>query len=114
MKLIIAGGRKYKFTDADIARLDNIAANHLITEVVHGGAMGADSEGRKWAISRGIRTRVFRADWNGYGRWAGPKRNREMAEYADAVVLFPGGRGTNNMHDEAIIAMLTIFDFRFA
>jgi predicted Rossmann-fold nucleotide-binding protein len=35
-----------------------------------------------------------------------------MAEYADAVALFPGGRGTENMASEAAKAGLKVFDFR--
>ena len=34
-----------------------------------------------------------------------------MAEYADAVVLFPGGRGTAFMRKEAEKAGITVYDF---
>jgi hypothetical protein len=34
-----------------------------------------------------------------------------MAQYADAVVVFPGGSGTRNMRDEARKAGRLIFDF---
>jgi predicted Rossmann-fold nucleotide-binding protein len=35
-----------------------------------------------------------------------------MAQYADAVVLFPGGKGTQSMFDEATKAGIVIFDWR--
>jgi predicted Rossmann-fold nucleotide-binding protein len=35
-----------------------------------------------------------------------------MAKYADAVVLFPGGLGTENMLVQAINHNLKIFDWR--
>jgi predicted Rossmann-fold nucleotide-binding protein len=34
-----------------------------------------------------------------------------MAEYAEAVVLFPGGRGTASMRREAEKAGIQIYDF---
>jgi hypothetical protein len=37
-----------------------------------------------------------------------------MAKCADAVALFPGGRGTENMYQEALKAGLIIYDFRLA
>jgi hypothetical protein len=44
-----------------------------------------------------VPVKQFPADWNKYGKAAGPIRNAQMAKYADAVILFPGGRGTANM-----------------
>lgn len=37
---------------------------------------------------------------------------KKMAEYAEAVVLFPGGKGTDNMYETAIKHNLVIYDFR--
>jgi hypothetical protein len=109
MKLIIAGGRNYNFDVEDTKRLDSIPD---VTEVVSGGASGADHYGEKWAESRGIPVKIFAADWDKYGKSAGPMRNRQMAEYADAVALFPGGKGTMNMFITAIRRGLRVFDFR--
>lgn len=95
MKVIIAGGRDYKFTDRDKLYLD--LHHHLIDEVVSGGASGADEQGEEWARSKNIPVKIFPADWKTHGRAAGPIRNREMAWYADALIAFPGGRGTENM-----------------
>ena len=111
LRLIIAGGRDYHMTFYDWERLDAIYAKHHITEVVSGAAPGADRDGEIWAESRGIPVRQFPADWKTHGRAAGPIRNAEMAAYADAVALFPGGRGTQSMRREAKKAGITIFDF---
>lgn len=108
-KLIIAGGRNYKFTDSDIQKLDDLLP---IGEVVSGGAKGADREGELWAKSHGIDIKQFLPDWKAYGKAAGPMRNFDMAEYATAVALFPGGRGTDSMCREAKQAGIDIFDFR--
>src|SRR5262245_41522164 len=110
MKLIIAGGRDYHFTEADIATLDALWEQHPIEEVVHGGATGADECGAMWAKSRGIPVKRFPTDWKAHGSAAGPIRNRQMAEYADAVALFPGGRGTLSMRNEAEKAGIKIME----
>lgn len=112
MKLIIAGGRDYTMTPADILYLDELHAQHRITEVISGGATGADAGGEQWAIRNRINLIRMPAEWAKYGRRAGPRRNRDMALYADAVVLFPGGAGTRSMYKEAQKAHIQIFDMR--
>jgi hypothetical protein len=77
--------------------------------------VGADIFGEWWAARTDIPIRAMPADWKKHGNGAGPIRNREMAEYAGpqgGCVLLPGGRGTQSMHDEAVRAGLTIFDWR--
>ena len=107
MKTIIAGGRDYRFTVDDWVFLDDIHFVATITEVVSGGATGADAEGERWAKKRGIPVKYFPADWKTHGKSAGPKRNQQMAEHADAAILFPGGRGTADMLARAQQCKLT-------
>lgn len=110
MKLIIAGGRNYKFTSEDIILLDNM--RDKITEIVSGGATGADTEGVKWGRAHNLPCRIFFPIWRKFGRSAGHIRNRDMAIYADAVVLFPGGRGTESMYQCAITQGIIRYDYR--
>lgn len=115
MKLIIAGGRDYQLSDADYGLLDELRLSRFVApieEVVSGGASGADECGEAWAKLREIPVRRFPADWKTHGKAAGPVRNKAMAQYADAVALFPGGRGTNSMYQEALNAGIEIYDFR--
>ena len=97
MKVIIAGGRCFKGTNKDWEILCTMSQRYGICEIVSGGASGADSVGEHFAKESGIVCKIFPADWSTYGKSAGPIRNGQMAEYADAVILFPGGRGTANM-----------------
>jgi len=101
MKLIIAGGRDYRLTGADLAVLDEYALTIGVTEVVSGGAAGVDSDGEAWAKSAGLSVKRFPADWKTHGRAAGPMRNSLMAAYADALIAFKGGKGTANMIRQA-------------
>ena len=107
LSLIIAGGRDYKFTPEDRARLDRIPKR----EIVHGGAKGADAEGANYAAIHNLPVKEFPAHWHLHGPRAGPMRNQQMAEYADAVALFPGGKGTASMRREARKAGIMIYDF---
>lgn len=105
VRLIIAGGRDYQFSDDDLRWLDVINSGHPVSQVVSGHAgyvlgseiFGADLWGEEWARRNDVELLVMRADWQKHGKAAGPIRNEQMAKVADAVALFPGGRGTASM-----------------
>jgi predicted Rossmann-fold nucleotide-binding protein len=80
-----------------------------ITELVCGMARGVDTQALVWARGAGIPVREFHADWSRWGHFAGPKRNAQMAEYADALIALPGGAGTRNMIKVAEIADLKVY-----
>jgi hypothetical protein len=47
--------------------------------IISGGAKGADSLGERYAQERGLEVKVFRADWDKYGKRAGILRNTKMS-----------------------------------
>lgn len=63
-----------------------------IEVVLNGTSKGVDRCGAEWAKSRGVRIERFPADWDRYGRGAGPIRNQRMAENADALILIWDGK----------------------
>jgi hypothetical protein len=101
MKVIIAGGRD--FNDYLLLLQTVVRANFDITEVVSGGAKGADSLGELFARDMDLPLKRFPADWDRHGRAAGPIRNGEMAGYADALIAMWDGvsTGTANMIKQA-------------
>ena len=101
MRTIIAGGRYFVPTALDTCILDRLWELMPITTVLSGMQCGADRFGGQWAAARGISVLLFPADWTQWGRAAGPIRNKEMAAAADALVAFPGDRGTANIIREA-------------
>jgi hypothetical protein len=113
MKVIIAGGRDYNFNPSDIAYLNKLRITLPITEVVSGAAKGADKCGEDWAKKHNIPIKQFPANWDKHGKSAGFKRNKQMAQYADAAILFPGGRGTDMMFGLAKEHGLKILDKRY-
>lgn len=112
MKTIIAGGRNYDLCSDDYAYLEAVHEAYGISEIVCGMARGADTYGRLWGEEMGIPIAIFYPDWDGLGKYAGIERNGRMADYADALILFPGGRGTTDMYNQAHERGLWIFDWR--
>lgn len=97
MKTIIAGSRDFEDFDYLVDKLEGLGSE--VTEVVCGGARGADEQGRLWALREDIPVKVFPAKWDEYGKSSGYRRNVDMADYADMCVCFWDGksRGTKHM-----------------
>lgn len=106
MKVIIAGGRDYHDMNVAFLYLKHLLVDHPdpVTTIVSGGATGADSIGESWAMYKELSVIRFLPNWGDHGKAAGPIRNREMAEYADALVAFWDGKskGTKNMIETAL------------
>lgn len=99
MKVIIAGGRDFDDYEVLSSYCDQVLSSVGKVEIVSGGARGADRLAEIYARERGHKLTVMNADWYQYGKAAGHIRNREMAEYADALIAFWDGNspGTSNM-----------------
>jgi predicted Rossmann-fold nucleotide-binding protein len=114
IKMIVCGGRKYANFGAVFDALDEVLEAHSVGLVVHGDATGADRLAREWARRRNIPQKPYPADWNRWGRAAGPIRNQKMLdrEKPDLVVAFPGGAGTADMVNRARGAGLKVLEIR--
>lgn len=98
MRLIIAGSRTVHPTPEEIdAAMDDILFVKADIEcVVSGTARGADEAGEVWALANKIPLRQFPADWNAHGITAGKRRNRKMADFADAALVFWDGMSSGS------------------
>ncbi|MBR4073078.1 MAG: DUF2493 domain-containing protein [Clostridia bacterium] len=107
MRIVIAGCRNYNNYQEAKEYIDyclsNIRKGNNII-IVSGCASGADAIGERYAQENGFRIEKFPADWEKYGRNAGPKRNEQMAEVSDYVICFwdEKSRGTKSMIDCAV------------
>lgn len=99
MKVIIAGSRHMPFSKYDLIQKAITLSGFNVEEVVCGQAPGADTYGAKWAYTNKIPIKNFPAEWSKYGKKAGPIRNQQMADYADALIVFiwNGSRGSQDM-----------------
>lgn len=99
-RLIVAGSRTIDDRDLVWRAIRDSPFQFNRSELVHGGANGVDSCAEEiGSMYQQVTTRVFEPDWNEHGKAAGPIRNREMAEYGDALVAVWDGesRGTRSM-----------------
>ncbi len=112
MRVIVCGGRDYNNESHLVKMLDAIHEKYHFTDLMHGGASGADRLAGEWAKTKfGIKRYVCRAEWEKYARHAGPKRNARMMEWKpDMVVAFPGGRGTADMVTRAKAANVEVLE----
>ena len=97
-RVIVAGSRT--FTDYDFLKekLDKAFAKHKPTSIVCGEAKGADTLGRRYAEEHGIQIDSFQADWVTYGKQAGYIRNEQMADNADAAIVFIHNDSAGSKH----------------
>ena len=104
-RVIIAGSRA--FTDYNLLKnkcdfyLQRKLLDPNIEVIVIRGASGADTLGEKYAKERNLRVERYNADWKKYGKSAGYRRNKQMAEVGNALIAFRSGyaenKGTDNM-----------------
>ena len=96
MKLIIAGSRA--FTDYQLLCQVLAPERHHITQVITGGARGADQLGYRWAWKHQVKHQLFRADWERFGKAAGVRRNYQMAQAGDLLIVFWDGHSAGTQH----------------
>jgi hypothetical protein len=109
MKTIIAGSRTINsYAVVEQAIKDS---GFKITEIVCGMARGVDYLGKLWGFRNNVPVNEMPAYWGTYGRSAGVRRNKKMAEYAEALIAIWDGRspGTGNMIEEARAKGLRVF-----
>lgn len=100
IRLIIAGGRDFKNYVLLKEKVDEFIDGQEGVTIVSGKEPhGADKLGEDYAIERGLTVVEYRPNWKKFGRAAGPIRNKEMAQNADALVVFWDGesRGSESM-----------------
>ena len=99
MRIIVCGSREW--TDEDVIK--RLLKEFSPDVVIEGECRGADLLAKKCANELGIRVEPYPANWDRYGRGAGPIRNKQMIVEGkpDLVVAFhndiKNSLGTKNM-----------------
>lgn len=103
IRILITGSRDWPNDGSVEIALNMYLALSPVGEelvIVHGDCpTGADAYAKAWAIDNldmNVTQEPHPADWKKFGKFAGPKRNREMVELgADECVAFigPGSKG---------------------
>lgn len=106
LKVVVAGCRDYNNYDEAKEYIDFCLSRIRKTNdivIISGCASGADALGERYALENGLNIERYRADWQKYGKSAGPRRNLQMAEACDFAICFWDGksRGTRSMIEYA-------------
>lgn len=91
MKVAVAGSRSL-----EIENIGDYLPSESV-EIFSGGAKGIDTCAKNYALSRGIKHTELLPEYNKYGKSAPLKRNIEIIEQVDLVIIFWDGvsKGTN-------------------
>jgi|APHM01.1.fsa_nt_gi hypothetical protein len=98
--IAIVGSRTFpydSFPQRALSMIDDAITDSgwTITEIVSGGADGADAAGAAWADGVDVPCQVFDPEWEPNGEYdptAGFKRNAEIVRTADCILAIWNGR----------------------
>ncbi len=90
-RIIVAGCRNYDNYDQAKAYIDlcikEIKLKYKLI-FISGCCSGADALGERYAKENHYDLERYPAEWEIYGKFAGPKRNQDMAKISDFVICF--------------------------
>lgn len=103
MNLSVVGSRSLK--DIPKAMIDAMAIvnyvieNNDITHFISGGAAGPDKWGEAAVASYGIAKTIYKPEWDKYGKSAGFRRNVDIINASDIILIFWDGKSKGTSHD---------------
>lgn len=115
MRVLVTGDREWDDQRIVNMVLDGAFDHDLRMTLIEGCAKGADSCAEVWADDASATHEHYPAQWDKYGRAAGPIRNRQMLEEGkpDVVIAFHDdlskSKGTRDMIDQAKRAGLPVY-----
>jgi hypothetical protein len=105
MRIAVTGDRNWPGTRYQeiFKRLQALRPGSI---VILGDATGVDSLARQACVTLGLTHSIYEADWNTFGKGAGPIRNKEMLDAEPEEVWYwhrdlSKSKGTKNMLAQA-------------
>ena len=101
---LVVGSRTFNDYSLMYKKLDYLLQNYEDIVIVSGGAKGADNLAERYAKEHHYELRVFKAEWNKYGKQAGFLRNEVMHKHISqyekrGVVAFWDGSSKGTAHN---------------
>lgn len=123
LRILVCGGRRF----SDYALLEKTIngvvaeAGREDIEIVSGHYVGADRLGELYAEKHNAQVKIFPAEWEKYGKRAGPMRNKQMVDYISGfknkiVIAFVSAntKGTRNTISLAKKANIRVIEKEYA
>lgn len=120
MRILVTGSRNWSNTNVikkELQSFENERLKHyncckFDIELIHGNASGADKQAGFIASQWGWKVTPVPADWETFGKAAGPIRNRQMLDMQPDVVLGfckKRSRGTMDCLTEAKLRNILVY-----
>jgi len=94
MKIAVIGSRSFN----DYNLMKTVLAGFDIAVIISGGARGADTLGRRYAVENGIKIVEYLPEYDKYGRGAPLVRNKQIVDASDYVIAFWDGKSRGTKH----------------
>ncbi len=96
MKILVCGGRKFD----NYYLLENVLDKRVLSTdtIIHGGAYGADGATQQYCNYNEIETKIYRPNYELFGRVAPLYRNKIMVRECDEVIAFWDGKSRGTGH----------------
>ena len=95
MKLAVIGSRS--FDNFELLNNEILSLGNEITEIISGGAKGADLLAEKWAKQNNVISTIIKPIWSIYGRGAGIIRNEDIIQKCDYCIAFWDGKSKGTL-----------------
>lgn len=105
-KIGVVGSRTFR----DYSKLETVLEKFLPFILVSGGARGADSLAKWFAVKHKLVRIIYTPNWKKYGRAAGFVRNTKIINDSDMLIAFWDGKskGTKDSIEKARIKNIPI------
>lgn len=104
LNIVICGSRSITDEEKVFKIIDSVLQDLKIGTIITGGSKGVDEIAKAWAEKKGLPHQEMNADWETFGKAAGPIRNKEMAIRGNATLAIVDDKsvGTWNMIENAV------------
>lgn len=118
MRVLVCGSRGFKDIELMGKFFHQFFDRDDTITLIHGDAEGADQMAEdvlEAMFKGGFRVERYPAEWDKYGKAAGPIRNQQMLDEGrpDMVIAFPGGKGTAHMVAIALEAGIPVQEIHY-
>jgi hypothetical protein len=113
-RVLITGNRNWKCVDLAKKIITRLLTKYKCVTILAGGCRGVDKSFEEACQAMNVPIEIFPADWDKFGKGAGPKRNLAMIHANPLFVIafhkdIKNSRGTANCIIQALVHKLPVY-----